>query len=215
MLDRLARPSRVVWEALVDLVFPPTCVLCQRVGRDICEHCWQTAFTPADLSQKPPLPHIDDFIALAAHRGVVREALHGLKYEGQTRLALPLAARLAEKISWPVDALIPVPLHFSRMAERGYNQAKLLAEALAMRIHTPVMDHVLIRTKATASQVTLNAQERRQNVVEAFSASGPAPQRVLLVDDVCTTGATLSAAAATLRQAGASVIYAATISLAQ
>lgn len=208
-------PIRQWLGGAIDLIFPPTCVHCGRVGDFLCPVCLEDEFYPSKGSRYPTVEGIDEIIALAVHRGAVRSALHGLKYEHVTQVAEPLGERLADKIQWTFDAVIPVPLHFARLAERGYNQANLLAKALATRMNKPVLADTLIRTKATQSQVTLNGEQRRENMVDAFVVQGEVLPRILLIDDVCTTGSTLGAAAQVLKQAGAEIVYAATISVAQ
>jgi ComF family protein len=113
--------------------------------------------------------------------------------------------------------IVPVPLHPSRLRERGYNQAALLARELSAYVAGDVVEDCLIRTKATIPQVGLRAQERRANVRDAFrcvsdSLSG---KRVLLVDDVFTTGATLESAGAALRGAGVFSVWAYTLARAR
>jgi ComF family protein len=109
--------------------------------------------------------------------------------------------------------MVPVPLHRARERERGYNQAALLAKELAPRLGLPVATDVLIRTRATAPQVGLSPEERRANVREAFACigSGLAGARVLLIDDVYTTGSTMEAAAAALREGGVLSVWAYTL----
>jgi competence protein ComFC len=103
------------------------------------------------------------------------------------------------------DWLIPVPLHPSRERDRGYNQSELLARQLARRVNVPVSSQGLRRTRATAVQMTLNAAERRQNVAGAFECVAACVRgaRVVIIDDVGTTGATLDACAQAVLQAGA------------
>jgi ComF family protein len=204
---------RQVWEGLFDLIFPPVCVNCQRVGSFLCSICWEEAvdFLPHGAV---PLEGLDGFTALAAHTGAIQQAIHALKYEHITRLAEPLGERLAERIPWSVDAIIPIPLHESRLAERGYNQAGLLAQAAGKQLHCPVLEDILVRERATPHQVGLNAVERRENVQGAFSIAGKVVPKILIIDDVCTTGSTLGAASQALREAGVECIYAATVSLA-
>jgi len=215
-MQKIAQLSiRHWWQGVVNLVFPPTCVHCGRVGSFFCDICWEEAFTPADLTRLPPIVELDGLVALAVHNGAVRDALHALKYEGVREVAQPLAEQLAPCIQWTFDAIIPIPLHFARLAERGYNQANLLVEALAQDMNRPVLAEHLIRTKATTSQVTLGADARRANMIGAFAVSGTLPSCVLLIDDVCTTGSTLEAAALALKEAGVQTVYAATVSLAQ
>jgi ComF family protein len=111
------------------------------------------------------------------------------------------------------DMVIPVPLHASRRRERGYNQAELLARAFASMQGLPVRTDVLMRVRATEAQTHLSQAERRRNVAGAFALSDPmaakmiAGRRIMLVDDVTTTGSTLDAAAEPLRAAGAASVW--------
>jgi ComF family protein len=113
----------------------------------------------------------------------------------------------------PAEVLVPVPLHPTRMAERGYNQAALLAQELAKSVDLPVCSDSLGRIRATSPQVSLNAADRVSNVQGAFRCmdDSTAGLRVVLVDDLCTTGATLSACSTALRAAGASSVWAYTL----
>jgi ComF family protein len=203
---------KAVWQTALEWVFPSVCLGCGRVGHVICPFCWAGVEPP---HPKPPsIEGVEAVFCLASHRGVIREGLHALKYENLRHVAVPLGEALAPIIPVTFDALIPIPLHYARLQERGYNQANLLAQALASQVRRPVLADALVRRKATTSQVGLGAAARRDNLQDAFSASGLLPPSILLVDDVCTTGATLGAAALALRAAGVQTIYAATISLA-
>ncbi len=135
----------------------------------------------------------------------VRQAIHALKYQRRRRMALLLADALADDWSPPPgDALIPVPLHPDRLAERGFNQAEELARRLSQRWRIPLCRQGLIRERDTGHQARLGRRARQSNVAGAFfwSDHRPPPERVLLVDDVLTTGATLVACADALRRAG-------------
>jgi ComF family protein len=113
----------------------------------------------------------------------------------------------------PADLIVPVPLHAARQRERGYNQSALLAMPLSRVSNLPVAEPALERVKVTTPQVTLNAVERKANVRAAFEARSDLVRgrRVLLVDDVCTTGATLESSSIALRQAGAASVWALTL----
>jgi competence protein ComFC len=108
------------------------------------------------------------------------------------------------------DAVVPVPLHRSRLAKRGFNQAELMARGVARRINASVLDKLKV-VRRTRDQVELSAGARRANVAGAFESRGPVAGRILLVGDVFTTGATLSECAGLLLKAGAGEIHALTL----
>ncbi|MCP4540987.1 MAG: ComF family protein [Chloroflexi bacterium] len=117
----------------------------------------------------------------------------------------------------PIDVVVSVPLHAARFRERGYNQAALLAREMARRTGLSVNEKVLIRQRATVSQIELDASQRKENVRAAFCCSGDelAGKRVLLIDDVCTTGATLEACAIALYDEDALSVQALTLARAR
>lgn len=148
--------------------------------------------------------------------GVLRDAIHHLKYRGRSVLAKTLGSLMATYwMQHPMDCdiVMPVPLHTSRLRERGYNQAALLANEMAQQTGLIVDEHTLVRERATSPQVDLNAKQREENVRAAFRCAGSSPvgKQVLLIDDVCTTGATLQACATALRQKGALGVRAPTL----
>jgi ComF family protein len=150
----------------------------------------------------------------------LREAIHHFKYSNVQGLAIPLGRLMGqywEKSPLPAEIIIPVPLHTDRLRERGYNQAALLARELGKSIGLPVSENSLGRVRATRPQVDLNAPERKENVRDAFRCSNTElkERRVLLVDDVCTTGATLEACSSALRQVGARSVWALTLAMAR
>jgi ComF family protein len=203
----------------LDLLFPPRCAGCGRVDAQWCARCQaDIEALPFQFSLKV-LTHLTACAATGVHDGKLRDALHALKYEDGQALAYALAGRLhaaLEQADWQVDMIAPVPLHAARLAERGYNQAGLLAEALALRSGIPTMPNALERMKFTQSQVGLTAQEREVNVQDAFRADAVQVngRRVLLIDDVYTTGATLDACASAALAAGATCVYGLTVSAA-
>ncbi|MFP4322141.1 MAG: ComF family protein [Anaerolineales bacterium] len=162
--------------------------------------------------------NVDALYSMTAHEGVIREAIHQLKYENLPEVARTLGHHLANALPWSVTAVVPVPLHAQRLQDRGYNQAELIGRTVAKSLSIPLYAQYLLRQKDTRSQVGLSAGQRRDNVQAAFAVNSQAGLElagpVLLVDDVCTTGATLAAAAEALKEGGAQTVYAATISLA-
>lgn len=229
-------PTYGIWqqlkEALLDLLFPPRCVGCHRPGTWLCPKCQrgiERITGPLCPRCGRPVAHSDHLCSVCRHmappidgirsaayfEGVLRDAIHRFKYRGTQALAQPLGQLMAE--CWPAyipaEVLVPVPLHPTRLAERGYNQAALLAQELGAAIGLPVGTGSLARIRATAPQVTLDAAARRENVRGAFRCLDDrmAGRRVVLIDDVCTTGATLSACSTALRGAGARSIWAYTL----
>ncbi len=200
----------------LDLAFPPQCASCKRVGSVLCPTCF------AQLQPRMPLPYkqgwsaLQGLVAVNVYEGALRDCIHALKYDGVIRLAEPLGALLGHtylNYGMHADMMLSVPLHSERHKQRGYNHAHLLASVCASSVGVPLIEHVLVRSRATHAQVGLNAFDRRQNMIGAFSI---APEhattyirgcRILIIDDVCTTGATLDACAATLFGAGASSVW--------
>ena len=141
----------------------------------------------------------------------MRRALSALKYTGASRLApilaelaVPTLDRLATIAGTAV--LVPIPIHRERLASRGYNQAALLADAIARRRRMRVIS-ALQRVRPTTKQHRLNRVARLQNLRGAFASTGRAPSVVILVDDIITTTATLEACASVLREAGCEAVY--------
>ena len=141
--------------------------------------------------------------------GVGKKIVHALKYRGYKRvvgrLAAPLMLQVLDNASF--DAVVPVPLHRSRLRKRGFNQAELLARGVAEKMKATVSDTLEV-VRSTRDQVELSAAQRRANVAGAYSATERLRGRILLVDDVFTTGATMSACAASLVRAGAQEVHA-------
>lgn len=146
--------------------------------------------------------------AALRYESVGKEIVHALKYRGYTRVVGRLIAPLmVEMVEGSFDTVTCVPLHRSRRRKRGFNQAELMARAVAERIKTP-FSVKLEAARKTRDQVELSAGERRRNVKGACKTLGPVRGKVLLVDDVFTTGATLSAGSEALVHAGASEVHA-------
>ena len=201
-------------ERCVDSFLPipgPPCPVCGRpVERDRCGTCERFAEeTGAGFA-------FDAACAGAVYMGTLRHAIHLLKYREKERLGFPLGTFLANRLVVDglladppmIDAVACVPMHPSRERWRGYNQARLLAEPVAELLAVPLLaEGVVIRARKTAQQVGLTDRARRGNVTpESFAVPDPVAvsgKRVLLVDDVFTTGATVSACAAALKRAGA------------
>lgn len=202
---------------LLDLVYPPRCGHCQRVDFRWCPRCMQALqATPLDL-QHHSLDALDDTASSGAHEGILRDAIHSLKYEQGLIVGDPLGQRLhqaIDRLKWTFDTIIPVPLHATRYKQRGYNQAKIIGDALSKRCNVVMNTTTIFRQRDTRSQVGLTQQERQTNVHDAFIYRNQhlTGKHVLLIDDVRTTGATLNACATAARAAGAEIIYGLSVS---
>ena len=223
---------RLVLDALVSVVLAPSCAACHELlehptGGPVCGRCWRSILPltpplcdrcgdplPAWRAISVPLARcprcrrarrfVDRARAIGAYDGVLRAVVHALKYEGRRSLAPRVSALMRQRGGDMLDGAscaIPVPLHPSRRRHRGFNQA----EDLARHLRLPVVA-ALDRVRATATQTGLPAAQRHRNMRDAFAPtrSGRSLEDcvVVLVDDVCTTGATLEACASVLKAHG-------------
>lgn len=229
------------FHALASLLYPATCVVCAaNIERSeyLCVDCQQRApriVAPFCAKCSEPFPgaitqtfscancehrvlHFDCAVAAYRSRGLVRKLVHEFKYAGQRHLRYPIAGWLRETLrdsrlsGHRFDVIVPVPLHPARERERGFNQAALLAELLALSVGVPLR-LVLERTRYTTTQTAYDRAERMENLHGAFrlrKKQDVRDLRVLLIDDVLTTGSTVSECARVLKGAGAVSIHAAT-----
>ena len=212
-------PESTPLERVLDLLFPPICVGCRRIGRWVCDRCWQgtswllahrcagcgQSFADGVCScQRNPRHAVDELCVVATFDGTAREAVHALKYEGRHAISGMMGrvmALAAQNVN--ADVVAGVPLHARRRRERGYDQADMLARSIARHLGRP-HEVALKRIRYTTQQTRLDAPARQRNVEAAFRARHDMSGRVvLLVDDVYTTGATMREAARSLKVAGA------------
>ncbi len=156
---------------------------------------------------------LDGAIGAARYSGGAKEIVTRLKYRGEQELAVPIGrvmtARHRESHFFGLtDLVVPVPLHAKRHRERGYNQSAMLARFVAKDAGLPVDDRVIVRIRETVPQIHLQREKRLINLIGAFTGrKSVAGKRILLVDDVMTTGATMAACVEALREAGAAKVY--------
>jgi ComF family protein len=201
-----AAMASLAFELLASLLAPPRCAACD------APVAWLAAFCPS-CAQTVERPSNDDprDIAAFAYGGAVARAITRFKYEARPDLARPLGDLLARAVAAHSAALagclvVPVPLHRSRLAARGFNQAALLAARVARGMGEPALPLLLVRDRDTSQQAKLDRRARAENVAGVFRVRQPERVRgrpVLLVDDVCTTGATLEACSRALIEARA------------
>jgi ComF family protein len=210
-VHRLIRTVALAGELLLDCIAPRECAACANGAEGsagFCTACRQQLLALApDAGLVPGVP----LIAPYAYAAPLSLALQRLKYGGRPELSAPLARLIVPHIGAALrdcHALVPIPLHPERLAERGYNQAALLARHLRISGRPPVAARLLMRVRNTSGQVGQARADRFQNVAGAFAVRKPERargMRIALVDDVVTTGATAIACIRALRTVGADV----------
>lgn len=235
-------PVRQLLTALLDVILPPLCHICHTFIPNagtlhICPACRD--LLPLVSSPLCPVcgipfvgvgrdhrcgsctthpPHFDAAHASFLYEGAIRDLIHSFKYNRITHLRYPLALLTLEGLNAAVSEhtphfIIPVPLHRSRLRQRGFNQAVLIGSELSRRLSLQMLPDALVRVRQTEPQIELTAAERRLNVKGAFSVKRAAMikgKRILLLDDVMTTGSTMDECAKELKNAGADLVIAVT-----
>jgi ComF family protein len=194
----------------------PCCTLC---GRPFASEVATDAATPLCFACRRGVYAFDHARSYGNYNDEMARAISLLKYEKVTRLGNWFAARLEERVRaepeiFAADVVVPVPLHPLRRRERGYNQAELIARPLARKLGLPLRAYLLVRTKPRPPRLLLSRRERWESVRGAYEMRRGAQVdnlRVLLIDDVCTTGATLDSCARALKQAGAKSVAGLTV----
>jgi len=231
-LDGLIRPFR-------ELLFPPICFVCENLlaaeEAMVCGSCL-SAIHPVSKTDQQYLETcarlvsdgtIDHLVAAYYFEsgGPLQSIVHQLKYSGMTSLGRLLGRRLGERVKEElggeeISGIIPIPLHFSKKRERGYNQSEYICRGMSSVLGVPCEPRLVVRRIYTRTQTMLNSVERKENVAGAFALRGWARLRIedgtfLLVDDVVTTGATMQSCARVLMDAGAARVIACAAALAR
>ncbi len=227
---------KMIYNGVTDLLFPRRCPICEEPvmpkGKLICPECIRAIHFIREPACKICGREIGDAeeelcsnckrhrfsfeygYSLMSYSDVVSRSITRIKYTGAKEY-LDFYGHMAIRLygdrikAMGVDAIVPVPVHKSRLKKRGYNQAAVLAEIMGRELHIPVYEDALYRNKKTAALKELNAAERLKNLSSAFFA-GEIPKdmrSVLLVDDIFTTGATLEATSRCLKRVGVERIY--------
>lgn len=213
-----------LYQRILQLLFPARCVLCRRIlkngEKDLCVRC--RAEEPAYLNTKTRVQFLDSFTAVWYYEGTVRASLLRYKFHGARGNGVSYGHLLAEKLRdecpGDVDVLTWVPVSPLRRLRRGYDQAELLARSVGRELEmTPVRTLKKIRHNPRQSGIRDDAL-RRANVRDAYTIADPETvrgKRVLILDDIFTTGATVGECARVLRRAGAKEVHCAAVAAAQ
>ncbi len=193
---------------------PPFCSSCGRhlaktnLVKNICPDCLKVKL------------HFDRAFSPYSYEGTIKRLIHEFKYKGKDYLGPHLSAMMVDFIkeyNLPInyiDFIIPIPLHKTKFREREFNQAQVLASAIAKKFNKGLLTDTLTRQRPTRAQADLEINERLENVKGSFSITNPQAikgRNLLLIDDVLTTGATSSEAAAALKEAGANIVFVLTL----
>ena len=216
----------------MDLLFPPTCGGCGKVGWRWCPECQarvprinkpfcETCGIPTQGStncEKCKLnpPAYQMMRSWAVFDSPIQNALHAMKYRRNIGLGESIAIQMVDfvrSLNWPIEITIPVPLGKKRLIERGYNQVALVARPLAFRLGLKYESDALQKVRETRSQVGLTVSQRHENVQDVYWADTKIVngKSILIMDDVATTGSTISACTEALLSAGVREIYVLTI----
>jgi competence protein ComFC len=233
-----------LWWDLLDLVYPQRCPRCDAAlssGREVlCERCLSELegkrellgpFCPSCKRQIDPgaggcrcegTPAVEVAYSLGGYAEEMESLIEAFKYKRKRKLGLFLSELMSERLleleDMPsADLVVPVPLHRSKRRQRGFNQSEVIAGRLSERLEIQLGTGLVKRRKKTRTQTGLSREQRRENVRDAFEFRGEGDlqgRRVLLVDDVLTTGATMSECARTLKDAGAEQVWGVTLAVA-
>ncbi|MFH2139066.1 MAG: ComF family protein [Candidatus Omnitrophota bacterium] len=206
---------------LLNIIFPAFCPICKikisPQDQDICKDCLarlEKTGLPVCISRKNKQFFFEKTLSVFAYSGIARKCLHLIKYRRKTRLAKALAELMASFLDKHIntndlDVIVAVPLHRAKFSTRGFNQAQILANTIGRRFNIPCSCGSLLRIKKTGSQFDLSRKERLANVGNAFKCTKDhlfKNKKILLVDDIFTTGATLNECSRILKIAGAEKI---------
>ncbi len=207
-----------LFEAFVNFLFPAFCIRCGRYLKDedvICKNCFTGIKKEAIITEN--IPYIEKVFSIARYENL-HDLIYQLKYFGKKSLGYKLGVLLAECMAnnnfVNFDFIIPVPLHPAKKRLRGYNQSEIIAKAVSHYFKKELLNKILVRRTNTKSQTNLTKIERVENVKNAFKVKNREKIRgksILLIDDVITTGSTLSECARMLLQNGAGKIFASTL----
>jgi len=187
-----------MWKTILNIFFPIHCLGCNQEGSFICFNCFNK------LPLNTELPSNNLLIASYYEYPLIKKIIHRYKYDFVKELAKPLGLLMIKKLNnFPNNfnknnsILIPVPLHKKRLKWRGFNQSELLAQVISQELNIPVINNILIRNKHTLPQVKLeNSKQRKENIEQAFQINpnfknNLENKKIILIDDISTTGATL------------------------
>ena len=216
---------KALYTGFSTILFPPICKGCNHriVSNEeiFCSECWSKLLPiPEDVLSEKEIPeYVDNIYAVFQFDDIFQNIVHALKYQSNPSIGIELGIRVGEFLKTSIfsmdkTVLVPIPLHPAKHRERGYNQAEAIARGISTKIDFPLNTKLIKREKNTTTQTKLSAEERKENMRDAFTLVSDGEvsdiMHAILVDDVFTTGSTINSAAKTLHEAGIQVISAIT-----
>lgn len=190
---------KYVYSAIIDLIFPDRCVICNKEDGIICHGCLKS-LKPLPSHSIEPVSGIDKIYCYGEYTGNLKTVIKKLKFSKKQKIANILGEKMAEMLKPNISTLedivlIPVPLHKKREIERGFNQSLLLCLTISEKLRLPYLENEVIRDKDTEYMHSLSKKDRLKNVKDAFKINNPTKLKnktVIIIDDILTTGATIS-----------------------
>ena len=212
---------KYIFSAIADLIFPYKCVICHKENEIICQKCLKS-LKPLPCNIIEPRDGIDKIYCYEAYTGNLKTVIQKLKFNKKQKIADILGEKMAEILKVNLAGLenmilIPVPLHKKREKERGFNQSLLICKKISEKLNIPYLQDNIIRTKETKYMYRLSKKERFANVKQAFKIVNPESiknKTVIIIDDIFTTGATISQIAKLLKKNGINKVIGATVAMA-
>lgn len=215
--------SLLYFKNLIYFLYPKRCIWCNKKIDEnstyACEKCLNIIkyITDEEVYSVIPEMYFDKLISLFLYKGVVREKILKFKFRDKPYYGRAFAEMMAETVkdkNLDIDFIIPVPMHYKRFFQRGYNQSSILAKGISRNIGIKCRGNILRKIKKSAVQSTLNLKQRRINILNTYGIKNNRKilnKNILLVDDVYTTGATVNECSKVLKENGARRVYVVTI----
>jgi len=217
----MIKKLRTVLDSILDFIFPYRCVICGKETEIICSKCLKS-IKPLNSQKIEPKKGIDKLLCYGAYSGSLKKVIISFKFYGKQKIAEILGRKISEMIKKHLEIqentiIIPIPLHPLREKERGFNQAKLLSEEVSKNLNILCVTDSVSRIKETKYMHSLDKKERFKNIKNAFKITKPEmikDKNIIVIDDIFTTGATMSQFALLLKSAGCKSVTSAAAALA-
>jgi competence protein ComFC len=207
MLKTLILLIKTLFQALIEIIFPNFCVGCNKKDTLLCSNCYEKIeFSSFPFNKLEKLKYIDEIIVICRYQGIIKKLIHEFKYKSVINIGKIIAKLIYRSTNIPkCDLLIPIPIHKKKLDKRGFNQSEKIVRELSILTKIPIRN-LLLKATNTKSQMSIrDIKERKNNLKNSFEIKKnipSLPQKVILIDDIVTTGSTLDECAKILKKAG-------------